>query len=66
MINVGAHRTNSLASDISSDRNAQTKVRMVLQYKISNTFELNGGDSTVLEIKGYTAHSLSLNAIARF
>jgi hypothetical protein len=66
MINVGAHRTNSFASDISSDRNAQTKIRLVLQYKISNTFELNGGYSTVLEIKDYTAHSLFLNAIARF
>jgi hypothetical protein len=66
MINLGAHRTNSFASDISSDRNAQTKVRMVLQYKISNTFELNGGYSTVLEIEDYTAHSLFLNAIARF
>jgi hypothetical protein len=66
MINVGAHRTNSFASDISSDRNAQTKIRAVLQYKISNAFELNGGYSTVLEIKDYAVHSLFLNAIARF
>lgn len=66
MINVGAHRTNSFASDISSDRNAQTKIRAVLQYKISNAFELNGGYSTVLEVKDYTVHSLFLNAIARF
>jgi hypothetical protein len=66
MINVGAHRTNSFASDISSDRNTQTKIRTVLQYKISNAFELNGGYSTVLEIKDYTAHIVFLNAIARF
>ena len=66
MMNIGAHRTNSFASDISSDRNAQTKVRAVLQYKVSNAFELNGGYSTVLEIKDFTTHMFFLNAIARF
>jgi hypothetical protein len=66
MINIGAHRTNSFASDISSDRNTQTKVRAVLQYKVSNAFELNGGYSTVLEIKDFTTHMFFLNAIARF
>jgi hypothetical protein len=66
MMNIGVHRTNSFASDISKDRDSQTKIRAVVQYKIADTFELNGGYSTVLEIKDFTTHIFFLNAIRRF
>jgi hypothetical protein len=66
IINLGVNRTNSFASDISSSRNAQIKVRAVAQYKISNTFELNGGYSTILEIKDYTTNIFFISAIGRF
>jgi len=66
IINLGVNRTNSFASDISSSRNAQTKVRAVAQYKISNMFELNGGYSTILEIKDFTTNIFFISAIGRF
>jgi hypothetical protein len=66
ILNLGAHRTNSFASDVPSDRNAQTKLRAVLQYKLARAFELNGGYSTIFEIKDYTPHIFFINAIARF
>jgi hypothetical protein len=37
-----------------------------MKKAISTAFELNGGYSTLLEIKDYTVHSLLLKAIARF
>jgi len=66
ILNLGAHRTNSFASDISSSRDSQTKVRAVAQYKISNAFELNGGYSTIFELKDFTTHIFFISAIGRF
>lgn len=65
-LNLGAHRTNSFASDISDKRDSQTKVRVVGTYEIAENIEFNAGYSTVLEIDNFTGHIFFLNMLSRF